>query len=200
MVESEKKEPLTKQCEMQSYFELEQLKNYIEETPTPSPIKKANKTLILILIINILSIFLSIFLIYQYFQNKNKTNRKKQIICESGYYIPNDDPVKEKCQSCSINNCEKCNGNKGHDLCILCKSNNFAIYSNNIIQTCKQICDIGEGNKCADCNNETKLCSSCNPSYYLIGGECLPYSFEAIYSAKKKTNNTIIQRYLFRIH
>ena len=63
-------------------------------------------------------------------------------------------------------NCEKCNGSQETLYCSKCKIG-FKLYNNSCI---KQICIIGDNEKCSDCEiikGKENQCSSCNEGYYL---------------------------------
>ena len=70
------------------------------------PIKK----IIIILAITIIIIFLIIILIIFL--------TKEDIICEPGYYLPEDD--KSQCLKCSEEHCYQCKGKKSSDICVSC--------------------------------------------------------------------------------
>ena len=55
----------------------------------------------------------------------------------------------------------------------------------------ENICEIGEEEKCLECDSTKNICSSCNLGYKLINGECiLNYSFKATYYSNSD-NKTI---------
>lgn len=87
--------------------------------------------------------------------------------CNKGFYIPEDSEKKQKCQKCSVTNCEKCYGNKDSNICTSCGEYLVPIYINNEIKECKLTCEEGGGDKCLTCDKIKNRCSSCNKGYYL---------------------------------
>ena len=75
----------------------------------------SKKMIIISVCIAIILISLTIFLIY-YFVLREK--EKEKIICEPGYYLPDDDPT--RCLKCSSEYCQTCSGTKNHDICKIC--------------------------------------------------------------------------------
>ena len=55
------------------------------------------------------------------------------------------------------------------------------IYKNNKIIYCYYSCEEGEGGKCLSCDKNENKCKSCNNGYTLFNGQCLNYTFKAIY-------------------
>ena len=50
------------------------------------------------------------------------------------------------------------------------------------IEEKENICEIGEEEKCLECNSSNNECSSCNLGYKLIDGKCIAnFSFKATY-------------------
>ena len=83
--------------------------------------------------------------------------------CNDNYYLP--DKNSTECKKCEIDNCLECIGNKSYTECIKCE--NDYILSGGI---CLKNCEIGENNKCLQCNDEPgkiNQCSICNNGYYL---------------------------------
>ena len=152
----------------------DQIDNSEEEVPKP----KNNKKLIIIisLIIGIIIVGIIIFLII-FFTNEEEKNiencleydKEKNICltCISGYYLPEDEPKKIKCQKCSVENCDKCQGTTNNDTCISCSSYLTPIYVNNSINYCKYTCEEGEKEKCKTCDKRKNKCSSCNNEYFM---------------------------------
>ena len=98
--------------------------------------------------------------------------------CNNGYFMPEDETTKTKCQKCSIKNCGKCSGNKSSDTCTLCEDYSSPIYQNDKIQKC--IIEIGEGPKCLTVDTEENECRSCNLGYKYENGKCiLDHHFKA---------------------
>ena len=87
--------------------------------------------------------------------------------CNDGYYIPDDSEKRQKCQKCSIENCEKCYGNKNSNFCISCGDYLEPIYIDNEIKECKYTCEEGKEDKCLTCDKIKNRCSTCNKGYYL---------------------------------
>ena len=115
----------------------------------------------------------------------DSTNKKPKV-CESGYYIPDNDLTLEDCQKCSIEGCIKCHGSYESNICTDCGSLK-SVYNNNHnkIIGCVNSCKLGEEENCLSCNEDTLECTSCNIGYKLVNGKCRPDHFiKAIY----KTN------------
>ena len=117
-------------------------------------------------------------------------NPKKE--CNSGYYIPEDDSKLEDCQKCSLEGCIKCSGTYKSNKCIDC-GNLISVFENGKIIKCnnlsknKNICDLGEEEKCLTCVENKKECKTCNIGYKLVEGKCKPDFFmKAVYFTKQK--------------
>jgi len=111
-----------------------------------------------------------VILLFLYFPKAfvNKNNNKNEIICENGFFLPEDD--QSKCIKCSIEQCMECTGNKLNNTCNKCNPGLNPIYEENKIISC-----------------------SCNKGYYLINGHCRPnYTFKAIYKPMAKKYNYLI--------
>ena len=72
----------------------------------------------------------------EYCQSCNSANQTQCETCNNGYFIPDDETIRIKCQKCSINNCKICSGNKLSDICTLCEDFTNPIYENGKIQNC----------------------------------------------------------------
>ena len=106
-------------------------------------------------------------------------------ICDSGYFIPNDDLTFEDCQKCSIVGCIKCNGTYENNECTNC-GNLTAIYdkNSNKIVSCNKTCETGEEEKCLECLEDKIECKNCNIGYKLVEGKCRPdFLIKAIYKS-----------------
>ena len=54
----------------------------------------------------------------------------------------------------------------------------------------ENICEIGEEEKCLECDSTKKFCSICNPGYKLVNGKCIVnYSFKATYYSNSDNSN-----------
>ena len=116
--------------------------------------------ILIIIIIIILVIFLCLYLLKIYKKYKSSIKGKKDLNCEDGLFIPEDD--KTNCIKCSMKNCSQCIGSTLDNNCIKCNSGLNPIYENNKIISC----------------------SICEKGYYLINDECrLNYTFKAIYKS-----------------
>ena len=108
------------------------------------------------------------------------------LTCEPGYFVPEDNV---ECEKCSTENCEICHGTKTNNFCISCFSTFFPLYENDFIISCNY-CDIGDRDKCLECNMTTFECSKCNSGFELREGKChTEYSFEGIYETKSYNQN-----------
>ena len=106
-------------------------------------------------------------------------------ICDSGYFIPDDDLTFEDCRQCSINGCIKCNGTYENNECTNC-GNLTSIYdkNSNKIISCNKTCETGEEEKCLECSENKIECKSCNIGYKLVEGKCKPdFLVKAIYKS-----------------
>lgn len=117
--------------------------------------------------------------------------------CKSGYYLPNDDDKKQKCQKCSVEKCDKCTGTKFSNKCETCASYLTPIYEKNEIIFCNYTCQVGENEKCKTCDEIKNMCSSCNSGYNLFNGKCkLDYSIQSnFYSDKDNQKVNIINSF-----
>ena len=128
----------------------------------------------------------------------NKEN--ECLTCNDGYYLSADSLVKTVCNKCKIDGCKVCDVDT--DICLECNKNYKPIFeknSENII-SCQILCELGEQNKCASCNEEKgkeNQCSSCNKGYKLMkNGSCqkIENSFVAIYNINNINNPTCIMK------
>ena len=87
--------------------------------------------------------------------------------CNLGYFMPEDDDLKQNCQKCSIENCQECKGTKTNDICTSCGPYLVQVKENDIIKYCNYTCETGKGEKCKECDVITNQCSSCNLGYFI---------------------------------
>ena len=85
------------------------------------------------------------------------------LICNEGYYIPDDSKNKTICYPCEFG-CVDCYGNTMQPICRLCKEE-FKLINGECIKNCK----LGTGELCRTCDygDNNQSCSSCNEGYYL---------------------------------
>ena len=115
-------------------------------------------------------------------------NENECLSCNEGYYLPLNSSIKTECKKCNIEGCKICDVNTGN--CLECKRfyNPILDPNSKLILSCEIICELGEQNKCATCNEEKGKeyqCSSCNKGYRLMkNGTCkkIENSFIAIYN------------------
>ena len=86
--------------------------------------------------------------------------------CNDGYYLPDGNLTKMKCQKCDTG-CNLCDSRIGSDLsyCTSC-DDGYKLYNGNCIKNC----ETGENKKCKDCkieNGTNDQCLNCNEGYYL---------------------------------
>ena len=99
-------------------------KGFEERTSNENNINRSKicskKIIIISISISIIIISLTIFLLYYFIikQNSEDKKEKEKIICDPGYYLPEDDP--SKCLKCSEENCKNCSGTKSKDTCNEC--------------------------------------------------------------------------------
>ena len=152
----------------------------------------------LIIGISILVIIIIVVIII-YFVQKAKKNDKKSsnnnddptettkpnIICDSGYFLPDDDST---CQKCSLDGCVQCTGSSKSNICTDCGNFRSVIEGEKIIR-CNdpnKPCEEGEEDKCLTCDTETNECKECNIAYKLVSGICRPdYFIKAVYLTKQ---------------
>lgn len=148
--------------------------NSIKEKKNSRSFKEKINCFLLILFI-ILIIIIIIFLYLLFSKRKTLKNiiinkaqiENNKIICESGFYLPLDDPLAKNCKKCSIENCIECFGSKLKEICIKCNPEFKGIYINNKIESCETPCEEGINEKCKQCDNDNSKCLSCNEGYYL---------------------------------
>ena len=138
-------------------------KNIIKKEKKNKISYKYLKISILLYIYIILIIF---GFIYFNFKLKKRKNKKiEKIFCDSGFYFPEDDETNKNCKKCSVENCEKCVGNKYMNFCTQCKSGFQPIYENDlVIQYCKNI-NVNE--QCLEFDENNNNCKICNNGYFL---------------------------------
>ena len=116
------------------------------------------------------------------------TNKREPKICDSGYYIPDNDITLEDCQKCSVKGCIKCHGTYESNICTDCGQLK-SVYDNNhnkIIE-CSNSCETGEEEKCLTCYEDKLGCKSCNIGYKLVNGACRPdHLIKALYNTDKE--------------
>ena len=86
--------------------------------------------------------------------------------CNEGYFLPENEENKNKCEKCDLDGCLQCFGTKKKHLCLNCKEGYKII--NGFCE--EETCSIGENEKCASCRTEIgrkKECLTCNVGYYL---------------------------------
>ena len=86
--------------------------------------------------------------------------------CNDGYYLPDGNLPKWKCQKCDIG-CNLCDSINGSDssYCTSCDEG-YKLYDGNCIKNC----ETGKNEKCKDCKTENGTndqCLNCNEGYYL---------------------------------
>ena len=113
-------------------------------------------------------------------------NINECILCNYGYFMPEDEERKVECQKCTVDYCDKCSGSKNSNKCKSCKDGLSPIYEGNEIVKC--VCEEGEKEKCMKCNSNKNECIACNEGYKLLNGKCIPYSFKAIYNITYKSS------------
>ena len=123
------------------------------------------------------------------------------IICEPGYFMPNNS---NSCEKCSLDNCQICHGLKNDNICTSCFPRFIPSYINNFIISC-DYCELGDKDKCSECDINNFECSRCNSGFSLSEGKCISeYSFEAVYETKSNYEyiqliNSGFQRYISKM-
>ena len=108
--------------------------NISNENKKNNPKRSLKKIIIISSIITIIIASLTIFLIFYFLDKKEEKEDPEPepepiIICESGYFLPEDDP--KECVKCSTENCEECHGTKNNNTCSRCLPD-CMIYNNSI--------------------------------------------------------------------
>ena len=104
--------------------------NISNENKANNPKRILKKIIIISSIITIIIATLTIFVIFYFLDKKEEKEEPEPIIiCESGYFVPEDDP--KECIKCSTENCENCNGTKINNTCTKCLPD-YMIYNNSI--------------------------------------------------------------------
>ena len=47
--------------------------------------------------------------------------------CKPGYFMPDDDLTKKKCEPCSESNCDICKGTKSNNICLNCAIDHYLV-------------------------------------------------------------------------
>ena len=132
---------------------------------------------------------------------QNITEKENECLsCNEGYYLSTNSLTKTKCDKCPTEGCKTCNANTGN--CLECKKNYKPIFEKNDekIISCEIMCDIGDENKCAVCNEEKgkeNQCSICNKGYRLMkDGTCkkIENSFIATYNVVSVNKPTLLMK------
>ena len=92
------------------------------------------------------------------------------LTCNDGYYLPFKEYENKVCLSCysMIEHCNSCYGDKNFITCSSCEEEYYL--ENNKCFNQKNLCIIGENEKCKTCNDNPNLrnqCKTCNKGYYL---------------------------------
>ena len=132
-------------------------------------VKKINHKYLVMYVLLTVFIFIVIFgfLYIDINSNKNKNNNSKTK-CGSGFYIPEDDEASQSCQKCTIENCEKCVGNKYLNFCTECKVGFQPIYKNEmVIKYCKDNSNSYSNENCLELYENSDDCKLCKSGYFL---------------------------------
>jgi len=107
--------------------------------------------ILFIILIVIIIIFLCLFFSRRKKVKKITINKiqisNSKIKCESGFYLPIDDPFTRNCKKCSIENCIECYGSKLKDICLHCDPEFKEMFINNKIESCEIPCEEGINEK-----------------------------------------------------
>ena len=94
--------------------------NDIEKDELFSYKKKNYLKNIIIIILVIIVIGLGVFIFILLKGKKDNDDKGKEKECKPGYFIPDDDLTKKKCEPCSESNCATCKGTKSNNTCLNC--------------------------------------------------------------------------------
>ena len=99
--------------------------NDIEKEELFSYKKKNYVKNIIIIILVILVIGLGIFAFILLKGKKDNEDNDKE--CKRGYFKPDDDLAKKKCEPCSESNCAICKGTKSNNICLNCTDDYYLV-------------------------------------------------------------------------
>ena len=130
------------------------------------------------------------------FESENYLTYANCTKCDDGYYLPkirNFDDNYNICYKCSMPGCIKCEGdNNKTNICIECDNNSNPLIVDNKIISCYQGCEIGDGENCKSClDDSSDKCGECNENYFLVNNKCYLESYHifAKYKTTKKNEN-----------
>lgn len=123
-----------------------------------------SKKKLLIVFIAFLTLSIFIFLIIFFALPNNKNDDNSPIICNPGYFIPENE---KNCKKCSLENCKECYGKENLNYCTSCIDSYIPFYLNNSINVCEKSCEEGEGENCLTCDKLKNQCFQCNIGYYI---------------------------------
>ena len=116
-------------------------------------------------------------------------------VCYPGYFLPEEDTTKQKCEKCNIQNCKICKGTKISNSCLSCIKPFEPIYKDKKIQKCIYNQEQNEQGACIKFNSKQNKCSKCKIGYKLVNGKCeINYSFKAIYQVEKPEKVRLINK------
>lgn len=128
--------------------------------------------------------------------SKCSETKEECLLCNTGYYLPDDISGQLVCHLCPIKNCKLCSGSSLNTICSECE--NYAKADNEgDIKSCNV--QTGEGPLCKSTNNNE--CSSCNDGYLLQNGKCvLNYHFKAVFKTRINNENIkLIDKFYYAI-
>ena len=91
---------------------------------------------------------------------------KECLKCNPGYFLPDDDSMKIKCQKCSLDKCSSCFGTRLLNTCTDCEYK-YKLTSVNNDEICLLTCSTGYNEKCKSCNYIEGRCETCNSGYFI---------------------------------
>ena len=95
-------------------------------------------------------------------------DKKKKGNCSEGFFHPDDENSSSSCYPCNLGNCNICTGDKNNNICNSCKNNFVPKFDkDNIIKSCNEKCQIGDNEKCKECDLDKNECLNCNEGFYL---------------------------------
>ena len=126
-------------------------------------------------------------------QNCSYINKNECSTCNLGYFLPENDTIRQKCHKCSIKNCKICEGTINDNTCTQCDYYLEPVIVDKKITKCNYTCQKGE--ECKTCGEKENICISCNDGYKLSNGKCIPSSF--FINATYRTQEPYKKIYIF---
>ena len=121
-------------------------------------------------------------------------SKDKCLICNPGYFIPDDSETQYECQKCPIKNCKQCLGSSNSTKCLSCEKYSVPDDETDIKECTVQL---GSGPFCKNIDSIKNECTNCNDGYLYTEGKCiLNYDIKAVFKTRTKNENIkLIQKF-----